>query len=191
MTSIVVEPGPHAEAADCCTNAYGCCCGHHHVLCRSQGVPPELRGWVWWHVSGAGAAAAAGPGHYEACLQAGSSSAAVKQVRLVVMSSAVWVCWTHGEAGCCRSVRAWSCQCGTDLLAADSLCFSVMEAAVDQVSLLLVVVAGDRCQELSCILITYVFSHTTTQHFTTTPLCQHTTDRAGPAAHLPPPPLAG
>lgn len=45
-----------------------------------QGVPHDLRGWVWWHVSGAERAAAAQPGHYEACLQAGSSKAAVRQV---------------------------------------------------------------------------------------------------------------
>jgi hypothetical protein len=46
-------------------------------------VPHELRGWVWWHVSGAAeAAAAAPPDHYEACLTAGSSAGAVKQIEL-------------------------------------------------------------------------------------------------------------
>jgi len=50
------------------------------TCCTLQGVPHELRGWVWWHVSGAGEAAAAGPDHYQHCLQAGSSKAAVKQV---------------------------------------------------------------------------------------------------------------
>lgn len=52
------------------------------VCCALQGIPHELRGWVWWHISGAGEVAAADPGHYAACLQAGSSRAAVKQVKI-------------------------------------------------------------------------------------------------------------
>lgn len=49
-----------------------------------QGVPAVHRGWVWWRLSGAAQAAAADPGHYQACLASGSSSAAVKQVRAYV-----------------------------------------------------------------------------------------------------------
>eukprot|EP00878_Enallax_costatus_P013196 GHUV01013793.1.p1 GENE.GHUV01013793.1~~GHUV01013793.1.p1 ORF type:complete len:255 (+),score=79.89 GHUV01013793.1:508-1272(+) len=49
--------------------------------CR-KGVPHELRGWVWWHVSGAAQAAAAAPGHYETCKEAGQNKPALRQIEL-------------------------------------------------------------------------------------------------------------
>lgn len=66
--------------------------------CR-KGIPHELRGWVWWHVSGAGEAAAAEPGHYAACLQAGSSRAAVKQIELDLPRTFPRHAWLAGEEG--------------------------------------------------------------------------------------------
>lgn len=56
---------------------HGTCCV---LCCMLQGIPAVHRGWVWWRLSGAAEAAAADPGHYQACLAAGSSSTAVKQV---------------------------------------------------------------------------------------------------------------
>lgn len=38
---------------------------------------------MWWHVSGAAQAAAAAPGHYEACKEAGQAKPAVRQIELV------------------------------------------------------------------------------------------------------------
>jgi hypothetical protein len=49
-----------------------------------QGVPHELRGWVWWHVSGAGSwKQNAGDGYFARMLEQGRSSNAVKQIELV------------------------------------------------------------------------------------------------------------
>lgn len=49
-----------------------------------QGVPHELRGWVWWHVSGAGSwKQNAGEGYFARMLEQGRSSNAVKQIELV------------------------------------------------------------------------------------------------------------
>jgi hypothetical protein len=54
------------------------------LLLLLQGVPHELRGWVWWHVSGAGSwKQNAGEGYFARMVEQGSSSKAVKQIELV------------------------------------------------------------------------------------------------------------
>jgi hypothetical protein len=67
--SVKTAPAAVMTRAVCCV-----------LCCVLQGIPTVHRGWVWWRLSGAADAAAADPGHYQACLAAGSSSAAVKQV---------------------------------------------------------------------------------------------------------------
>jgi hypothetical protein len=49
-----------------------------------KGVPPALRGWVWWHASDAAALRAAyEPGHYQAMVITGEAGPCVRQIELV------------------------------------------------------------------------------------------------------------
>eukprot|EP00879_Flechtneria_rotunda_P009240 GHRR01009673.1.p1 GENE.GHRR01009673.1~~GHRR01009673.1.p1 ORF type:complete len:381 (+),score=148.12 GHRR01009673.1:829-1971(+) len=66
--------------------------------CR-KGVPHELRFWVWWHISGAGKAAAAAPGHYEFCLDKGKEQPAVKQIELDLPRTFPRHSWLSGPEG--------------------------------------------------------------------------------------------
>jgi len=65
----------------------------------TQGVPPALRGWVWWHTSGAAQCRARHePGHFEAMMILGEQRPCVRQIELVrfflwVGSVARWRWW--------------------------------------------------------------------------------------------------
>ncbi|KAF8069684.1 grtp1a [Scenedesmus sp. PABB004] len=79
-------------------------------FCR-KGVPRDLRGWVWWHVSGAAAAAAAAPGRYELCLELGQERAAVKQIELDLPRTFprhAWLAAPEGQAALRAALTAYA-----------------------------------------------------------------------------------
>ncbi|WIA37952.1 hypothetical protein OEZ86_001329 [Tetradesmus obliquus] len=79
--------------------------------CR-KGVPYQLRGWVWWHTSGAAKAAAAAPsGHFEACLQQGQGLHALKQIELDLPRTFPrhpWLAQPEGQAALRQVLTAYA-----------------------------------------------------------------------------------
>lgn len=157
----------------CCCRAASSVLSLHCCCCCSQGVPHQLRGWVWWQTSGAAKAAAAAPsGHFEACLQQGQGLHALKQIELVRGSERS--CLAQ-PAICMDSSHVWH---------------HVQQFGAQRLYRLL------SQQLCSCRLRSskrhkgHTIHHTYTAVFTYCVLlcCM---PLAGPAAHLPPPPLAG
>jgi hypothetical protein len=55
-----------------------------HPGTPSQGVPPVLRGWVWWHTSGAAAhRERGGATHFQRMVEAGERRPCLRQIELV------------------------------------------------------------------------------------------------------------
>lgn len=118
-----------------------------------KGVPPALRGWVWWHTSGAAAMRDEHePGHFEAMVIDGEARPCVRQIELDLPRTFprnTWVSTPEGARALRRVLVAYSahdpsvgyCQ-GMNFLAAllllavekdDERCFWLLAALIGRV----------------------------------------------------------